>query len=441
MEEIQYYCNKCKDKKEYEFPFSNKNILIDERKRAKEDYLCIKHQRKTNNSEKDNEYNNKLYYIWYCQSCEQNLCVKCYEEHNNEHKANKLVICLRDINPRDNELNIIKERLEHMSNVQTRIFKLKKIIEEIKNIIDKLQACLITLCKNINSIYSQFNEKYLFNFLVKDSYDNCIDFKMNYLRYNSILNIKQFNYTKKEFPNFYNDYSIGKLKIEINRLFEKLKLKLNENIHKGDFNKIKITKENLIENTLGEILNYQINEMKKMVNNDKIIINEKEEILDNKDNSSSSKISIYEFENKSKINIGKICYNKTKKQLKISINNDIENSDLLFITSNECFQMNELKELIEMIALTKGEKIKIIRKNKIWSFEKDKQNNVINWKEDINITNTSDANIDFIIEDISPENLNQVQKKISELNENKKRDYYFILEMKGDKFISLKMIF
>ena len=51
--------------------------------------------------------------------------------------------------------------------------------------------------------------------------------------------------------------------------------------------------------------------------------------------------------------------------------------------------MNDLQKsnkIILNMQNNQNKKIKIIRKNKIWSFEKDKQDNVINWKEDINIT-------------------------------------------------------
>ena len=123
----------------------------------------------------------------------------------------------------------------------------------------------------------------------------------------------------------------------------------------------------------------------------------------------------YKFERSKKI-LAKIDYILSEKKLIFSINNENENFDLLFITSNDCPQMIELNNLINIISLSRNKKIEIKRYNKIWIFEIDKENKIIQWKEEIDLINKSKSIIEFIIYDISPEEWYQEKIKYNFLN-------------------------
>lgn len=405
---VIFECRNC-HKKQSNIKLSKKTFLFQENLQAEKDYLCPEHF-KSNDANNNNEYINRYYYIWYCTKCDKNFCNDCYKHHK-MHREN--LIYFGDERVEDEELEELNKKNLHMSNAQARLYKLQKHYQELLLLINEFKEEVENIFKKINEINLTFTEKYHFNLEIFQSYN------LRRINYNSILNIKKFKYTKNEISDFYIKNSIGKINNQIIKKFEKIKSKLNENIYNGEKIEIPINQLYPIENILKEIITYQYNEMKKIEcgKNDSINIIKTGDLIDIDHKSANSKIKTslsYKFEREEKI-LGKIDYIQSEKKLIISVNNENENFDLLFITSNDSPQMTELNNLINTIALSKNKKIEIKRYNKIWSFEKDINNNRINWKEEIDLINKSKSIIDFIIYDISPEEW--YQEKIKYIRE------------------------
>lgn len=401
-------CKNCL-KKLSDSKFSKKNMLFEENLQAEKDYLCPGHS-ESNDSNENNEYINRYYYIWYCTKCDKNFCNDCYKHHK-KHKEN--LIYFGDERIEEEELEEIKKRRGHMMDCQTRLFKLKKHYQELILLINEFKEEVENIFTKINELYIKFTEKYIFNFEIVESYN------LRRINYNSILNIKKFKYTKNELYDFYVKNSIGKIKNKIIKKFEEIKSKIDENFYKDETISILISQLYPIENILKEIITYQYNEMQKIEYDKKKSINiiKTGDLINIDHNSANSKIKTnlsYKFESSDKI-LGKIDYIQSEKKLIISVNNENENYDLLFITSNDCPQMTELNNLLNTIALSRNKKIEIKRYNKIWSFEKDIKHKFIKWKEEIDLINKSKSIIDFIIYDISPEEW--YQEKIKYIRE------------------------
>ena len=153
-------------------------------------------------------------YISFCKKCQKNICMDCFEYH--EDHENELIFFYK-IKPKKkqyDEYNRKYKLMEHykkiIDDLYQKMINLRKIIEELNKLITKL-------LDEINEINKKFQKEYFLNKAIFESYDTL---KMNY---NSILNIKSFNYNIDDTIQLIKTFDMSKvyeLIADINFLFD-----------------------------------------------------------------------------------------------------------------------------------------------------------------------------------------------------------------------------
>ena len=268
--------------------FKNSSIIIP--------IKCFKHKEK---------------YVAYCKKCQKNLCKKCLEDEEKEHKEK--IIEFENILFTNNDLY----------NLKVKIFLIEKYIKEIENIANIFSEHLNNLKNELNNNLINFkilSYKYL-NYS-KKLLDFYIINKENNLNYNIINNIKEklkFNDLQqiptnmRDFINFLKEIEIFKIEKNILSESDKKEFNLNENDNNIIYSRINnlnlILEKNVINDAYTENINNQIFDLynKYDINNnlnDYIIYS----------NNTTNEIKIYDIKNFktiSKINVNfKINYLK-----------------------------------------------------------------------------------------------------------------------------------
>ena len=137
-----------------------------------------------------NKHNNQI--AAYCSICNINLCQKCEEEHNINHKTK--IISLKEISPNENKKNEIKISIKE---IQSKIIKYKYEIQKLNN--------LFSL--NINNLISDLDNYHLF-------YESIYNSTYHLFNYQSIKNLSNFKNKKliHEMNTFINDNLKNKMK-------------------------------------------------------------------------------------------------------------------------------------------------------------------------------------------------------------------------------------
>ena len=300
-----------------------------------------------------------LNFTFFCKKCNKNICDKCLNEH--KHEENK-IICLKDFNFNEKEIEEIKHNIE----------KEKNVLNDIINIFNE----------NMINLQHKFNE------MIKDrkqiiKYKNNLyeSYELKNINYQVIHNLKQLKF-KTDFINF--EQNIDELK-NIRKVFEFLNEK-NKNVDaekelKYHFNKYTIIKENELsitgkkENKIVEEKNYLIIKEKEILINKKKKKEEEKRIVKNMDIFINKNISKREKEFKSRIvKINNIIIKEKKNEQKNKENkskNIIANNINFFITKKE---KDKYREDIDKI-LAKNNNNEIVKTGNINIINDKKSNN------------------------------------------------------------------
>lgn len=376
---------KCPGKYHFDRQFRLEDLYIDEKNQDKNDYLCTEegHQSK---------------YISFCKKCNKNLCIECegHEDHKN------LIEEFRTLKPKKLEYQKYQKNLEEMKIVKERIGILNQKYGKLSVVIDELKNTADYIKNNLSEFYKKINNEYLYFEKIIKSYD-----KKRY-NYNSILNIKNFNYEREEFPNYYIEKEIGKRIQKFDTKYKELKNLLEQNFFENEKNLIDNYQNFKFSQAITEIINYQIKEIKKNLGENEDI--KKEKIDGN-----------YIFKStKNNKTVGNIYYDKIWQKLDIYIPYNLENIDLLFIIPNY-LKMQEFGKLVNLLASILDKNISINIPNKSWEFIRDEQNNrekKIYWKEKIDTKNTNlEGFIKISLSQISSNEWNTEINNNSQLNQ------------------------
>lgn len=375
----------------------------------------------------DEEFNcsehGKNGYIQYCKKCNKNICSECYENHE-DHEEDLLYFPKIKIKKKEYEEYSLKLKTMQMH---------KDLTEKIFNKISKLKETINELNKNINEIYiktEKFNNKlknqYSFNKAIFDSYN------INKLNYNTITNIKNFNFKENDFNDFKKSIdmeNVIKLIKDINEMSKEdipLDLLILDNSI-NTFISLNYCQDWGISEAIREIIQNQFDEIVTQIEGkDKLIVENTGEEVELFDEFTNSKIKTklnYIFKKKDSSEIyGEIKYDKNKKEIKISNIGKLETGDLLFGCKKN---IENRKDIIgrfgegmklAALAFSRLNKKFVIKSNgKIWTFFQRKDNKFIKkkevltclfWKEDLELEyneNNSNNYVEIIISDFSPE--------------------------------------
>ena len=160
-------CKSIHDKTHSIINYDNKN------------YICNKH---------------KEAFVQYCNDCNIDICLSCY----NEHKNHKIILYQEKLL----DINILRNKMNEFENVINKLkTNLEGIINKLKNIIE-----------NMNSIYN-INNNILNNYEINKS--------RNYIY---LLNLNYMNeYLENEINNIKNEYNFG---YNLNKLLYRGKIEI-----------------------------------------------------------------------------------------------------------------------------------------------------------------------------------------------------------------------
>jgi hypothetical protein len=138
-QELFYNCNECPSLIEIQEVNENDNtikfICLNKNKEKTIDikeYFEDMQNYRNNIQDKCHKHDNEIY-EYYCMDCKCNLCSKCMKEKT--HKKHKIeIIC--NIQPEDEDLKIIEERIEEYEN------ELKNLKDEKEKRINELKTIL-----------------------------------------------------------------------------------------------------------------------------------------------------------------------------------------------------------------------------------------------------------------------------------------------------------
>lgn len=354
-------------------------------------------------------------YIQFCKICNKNICPDCFEDH--EAHENDLVFFPK-IRIKKKQYEKYSEELKSMQMHKNKIDKSFNKIQKLKEMINELNNYINELYDEYNLFINKFQNQYNFNKIIFESYD------INKLNYNTILNIKNFNFNEDKIHQFKNN-SINKENM-INNIIHNINPIAFDN-SLNTFISLNYCEKWGISEAIREILQNQIDEIITRIGGKKELFVEdtgEEIILFDFFTSSEIKTKlnfIFKKVNDNKI-YGEIKYNKDLKQIIISNIGKMEAGDLLFgcakTIENKKDIIGRFGEGMKLAALTfcRLDKKFIIKSNdKIWTFflrkdDRFKKNNEIQnclfWKEEINLEynmNNLDDNVEIIISEINPE--------------------------------------
>ena len=152
------------------------------------DYICPEHE---------------LNYIYFCQKCKKNICIECYDDHDNHE--NELIIYTK-IKLKKKELEDYKSLFEIMNKYKEKFNKLNTNVIQLKELIGELNNFINIIYNKVNLFWNRFENQYLFNKSILDSYN------INNINYNRIMNMKNFYFNKDEYEQFENSINLNKIK-------------------------------------------------------------------------------------------------------------------------------------------------------------------------------------------------------------------------------------
>ena len=160
-----------------------------------EDFKCPKHKLKD--------------YFCFCKKCQKNICIDCYEYHE-EHESD--LILFHKFKPKKREYDENKMQLKEMEYISNISNNLYLQIKNLKEKINELNKMINKEYDNLNIFNNKLKKEFLFNKAIFESYNTST------INYNSILNIKNlifYNDKKSEYLKSINIKKIDELIEEI----------------------------------------------------------------------------------------------------------------------------------------------------------------------------------------------------------------------------------
>ena len=355
-----------------------------------EDFKCPNHKLKD--------------YFCFCKKCQKNICIDCYEYH--EEHENDLIL-FHKFKPKKREYDENKmqfKEMEYISNISNNLYlqikNLKEKINELNELINKEYD-------NLNIFNNKLQNEFLFNKAIFESYNTS---KINY---NSILNIKNLIFRNDKNSEYLKSINIKKN----DELIEEIVT--ISNVHNIiSFPSVLENEETILKEMFKIMIEFWKFKISKIMDVSSPFlekIGEEMEILnnDNSKNKINSNYVIKKSKNDNNI-FGEIKYDRNKKEMIISYVKESNNNELLEKEDISQEFYLYVYVLFGPYILDKLKKQLIIKsKGKIMNtfFKRNQKSLLVNqlttlfWKEEIDLEynhNGAENFIYFIITNIDP---------------------------------------
>ena len=360
-------------------------------------------------------------YNYYCKNCKEDLCFMCvYYSHENHEiiDYSKEMIKKDELKNYEIKLNIFTQKINEINEIINNIGIIKEKVNDLYVFINKFYKDILNIFEKINTIY-KFNE------IIFKTY------KVEFLNYNSMINIKEtkdYNEEIKSFKLMLNDLN-NIIELTDNVRDKNIFLNINKYLNntnilsKFDVNTFicnKYCPNWDIRESIREIVQNQIDEIISIVGSKKEIIYEavgEEYFIENE------KIKMnFLFKSKKENKIyGGIEFNDSENELKIWNEGVLENADLLLGSDKLTYHNKDITgrfgegmKISILTFLRKKKDIIIYTDKKKWTFSLNLDNNFkrknepqkcLFWRDEIDYSkkNFEKKRVEIIIKNFSKE--------------------------------------